>query len=171
MIYLIATLLAVTNAFWLLLTLLTLPGNWLMVTAAALVAWWRWDERMFSPWTLLVILGLALVGELVELLASSVAVKRSGGSRIGSFGALLGAILGAVLGTIMLPIPLLGSLVGACGGACAGAWAGDLAAGRPHRASARSGVAAGAGRLFATVAKFAVGALIWIIITVASFWP
>jgi hypothetical protein len=32
-------------------------------------------------------------------------------------------------------------------------------------------VAAGVGRLLATVLKLAIGAIIWVIVAVAAFWP
>ena len=41
MIYLAATALAIVNIFWLLATLLMLPGNWLMLATGCLAAWWR----------------------------------------------------------------------------------------------------------------------------------
>jgi len=170
-VYLIAILLAGVNAIWLPMTLLMLPGNWLMVLTAALVAWWQWDQQMISPWTILVVVVLALLGELLELLASATAVRRAGGTRLGSITALLGAILGGLVGTLLLPIPLLGSLVGACGGAAAGALLGELASGRTRHQSLRSGMAAGRGALFAIVGKFAIGVLIWGVIAVAAFWP
>jgi len=166
-----AVILVVTNLVWLALTLILLPGNWIMVTMTLLVAWWRWDERMFSPWTLVAIVALAALGEVVEFLSSALGVKRVGGTKWSSLSALAGAIVGAIAGTFLIPIPVLGSLVGACGGACAAAWALETAQGRDAKRAAKSGIAAGAGHLVGTGTKFAIGVVIWLIIAVAAFWP
>jgi len=171
MIYLWASLLIVVNLFWLVLTALTLPGNWMMVATTALVAWWQWDEGMFSPWTLGALVVLAAGAEVLEFVSSAVGVRKAGGTRWGGVGSLLGALAGAVAGTILIPIPVVGSLVGVCLGACAGAWGFEAACGRSQKQSLRAGVGAGVGRLIATVLKLAVGVVIWIVVAVAAFWP
>lgn len=171
MIYLWASLLALVNLVWLALTVLTLPGNWMMVATTALVAWWQWDAGMFSPWTLALIVALAAGAEVLEFVSSAVGVRKAGGTRWGSLGSLLGAIGGAIAGTVLIPIPVVGSLVGVCGGACIGAWALEAAWGRTARQSLKAGVGAGVGRFLATVLKLAVGVVIWVIVAVAAFWP
>ncbi len=171
MICLWASLLVVVNLVWLMLTVLTLPGNWMMVASTVLVAWWQWDARMFSPWTLVLVVALAAGAEVLEFISSAVGVRKAGGSRWGAVGSLAGAILGAIAGTILIPIPVVGSLVGVCGGACVGAWAFEAAGGRTTRQSLKAGTGAGIGRLLATVLKLAVGAVIWVIVAVAAFWP
>ena len=50
MIYVAETALTIVNIFWLVGTLIMLPGNWLMLATACLAAWWGWDAGMFSPW-------------------------------------------------------------------------------------------------------------------------
>jgi len=44
------------NAAWLLVVVFGLPGNWLIVISTCLFAWWRWDEGVFSIYTLIAIL-------------------------------------------------------------------------------------------------------------------
>ena len=171
MIYLWASLLCVVNAGWLSLTLLMLPGNWMMLATTMLAAWWLRGAGMFSPWTLVAIVALALIGELVEFFSSAVGVSKSGGTRWGGTGSLLGAVVGAIGGTLLIPVPLLGSLVGVCVGAAGGALAGELATGRSGSQSAKSATAAGAGRLVGTAVKFIIGVVIWSIIAIAAFWP
>jgi len=174
MTYLLATILTLLNTAWLALTLFGLPGNWLMVLGALLVAWWQSGESaatpMFGGHVLLTVVALALLGELCEFLAAVAGSKVAGGTRRGATGALLGAILGAVAGTLLIPLPVIGSLLGTCGGAAAGAWAFELRGGG-WRLATRSGVGAGVGRLLGTVAKLAVGVAIWLIVTGAAFWP
>ncbi|MFH1747127.1 MAG: DUF456 family protein [Planctomycetota bacterium] len=72
---------------------------------------------------------------------------------------------------MFIPILILGSLIGTCGGAAIGAWGFELYGGRELRASVKSGVGAGLGRLTGTLGKVVIGAIIWILVAVAAFWP
>ena len=47
----------------------------------------------------------------------------------------------------------------------------ELAGGKTMNHSIRIGVGAGAGRFLGTVFKFAIGMAIWLIATMAAFWP
>lgn len=170
MIYVWATILAVVNALWLFLVLLGLPGTWLMVASTAVVAWLYWDQGMFSHWTLAALVGLAVLGEILEFVAGMFGAKSAGGSRGGAFGALLGGLVGAVAGTFVIPVPVFGSLLGACIGAFLGALALEMAGGQEMEPAIRIGMGAGVGRFFGTVAKLGVGVAIWGVATVAAFW-
>jgi hypothetical protein len=68
MIYLWSIMLILVNVFWLMLVLFGLPGNWLIVISTCLFAWWRWEDGVFSIYTLIAIAVLAGLGELFELL-------------------------------------------------------------------------------------------------------
>lgn len=171
MVYVWAASLVAVNTVWLVLTVLTLPGNWLMVVTTALVAWWQWDVGMFSPWTLVAIAALAAGAEVLEFVSSVAGTRKAGGTRWGAVGSLLGAVVGGLVGTALIPIPLIGSLVGVCGGACLGAWALEAAGGRSSRQAMKAGMGAGVGRFVATVLKLAVGVVIWLIVAVAAYWP
>lgn len=170
MTFLWALILLVLNLLWFGLTVIGLPGNWLMVISAVVIDWLVGD-RIFSYWVLIAVLVLAAVGELLEFAAGVVGSRAAGGSRGGAAGALVGGIVGAILATFLIPIPVIGSILGACGGAFLGALGMELRAGRGMMASVRSGVGAGKGRFYGTVAKVAVAAAIWITIAVAAFWP
>jgi uncharacterized protein len=80
-------------------------------------------------------------------------------------------LVGAVAGTILIPVPLIGTIIGSCVGAGAGAWALEAAGRKTPSVGARIVVGAGLGRFFGVVSKLAVGGLIWMIITVAAYWP
>src|SRR5580693_1281730 len=73
------------------MTLLALPGNWLIVGAAALYSWLvPVDDRLGLGWqTVAALAVLAVVGELLELLAASRGVRQAGGSRRSAVMALL----------------------------------------------------------------------------------
>jgi len=171
MLYLWSVILILFNAFWLVLVVFGLPGNWLIVISSCLFAWWRAEDGVFSLYTLLVITALAVLGELVEFFSGLAGAKKAGAGLAGSVGAILGALAGAVLGTFLIPLPLFGTLIGSCIGAGLGAWGMELFGGRRMKESARLAVGAGLGRFLGTTIKVALGGLIWLIIAVAVFWP
>jgi len=177
MIYLWATLLVLLNAVWLALVVIGLPGTWLMVISTALLAWWQWDaetstgDPMFAVWMLVAITALAFLGEILEFFAGVLGSQKAGGTRWGSIGALIGGLVGGIGATFLIPIPVIGSLMGACGGAALGALGLELARGGGITASTKSGVGAGVGRFVGTIAKLAVGGVIWLVVAVAAFWP
>ena len=164
--------LVVVNACGLFLILLGLPGTWLMVGATALLYWWQGDGELLPLWVVLVAAGLALVGELIELVSGAAGTRRAGGTRWGAVGALIGALVGGIAGTILIPVPVVGSLAGLCGGAWLGAVGAEYSlAGRTSEEALRSGQGAAVGRFVGVLAKLAVGVAIWILTGVAVFWP
>lgn len=166
-----SALLIVVNTCWLMLDLLGLPGNWLIVVSTCLVAWWRWEDGVFSIYTLIGLVVLAALGELAEFFAGMFGAKRAGAGWQGSFAALGGAIAGGILGTFLIPMPLVGTLAGACIGAGFGAWWMGLVRGKKMKQSVRYGVGAGIGEFFGITSKIALGLVIWVIVAVAAFCP
>jgi uncharacterized protein YqgC (DUF456 family) len=171
MIYLWISLLALVHAGCLMLNLVALPGNWLMLGVTFLFAWWRMSEGIFSIWTLVAVVALAVLGEALELLTGMAGARAAGSTKRGALGALLGGILGSVAGTILIPIPLLGSLAGASLDAFVGAFTAETSNGRPHSASVRIGVKAGIGTVTGMILKLTIGIVIWLIITIAALVP
>lgn len=160
-------------AFWF-TNLLGLPGNWLIVAAAGLYAWLLpGDSRAALGWPVVgAVAALALVGELIEFIAGAAGVRKAGGSRLSAFLALFGSLVGAIIGVFVgLPIPFVGSLVAAVlfagAGAAAGAALGENLAGRSNDASWKVGQAAFWGRLWGTLAKTLIGAMM-VGVTVAA---
>jgi uncharacterized protein YqgC (DUF456 family) len=171
-------LLALALAAGWLLTLLGLPGNWLIVLAAAAYSVWGPEEARpeMSLWTPLALLGLAVVGEVLEFALGAVAAKRAGGSRRAALGTLAGGLAGAVAGMFVgVPIPIVGPLIAAVLFAALGAMAGALAAQKSHRNLAeaqkawRIGKAAFWGRLGGTAAKIVVATLMVLLSLAALF--
>ena len=108
-------LIAVLLAAWV-LTLLGMPGNWLMVAATAVYAYFMpVDSRAAIGWNVIVIfLALAFLGEILELMAGAVGTAKAGGSKRGAALAMLGSIVGGVVGIIVgVPIPLVGPILAA----------------------------------------------------------
>ncbi|MBL4701020.1 MAG: DUF456 domain-containing protein, partial [Phycisphaeraceae bacterium] len=112
------------------MVLLQLPGTWLMLLCTGVWVWWHWDQQAIGIWTLAILMGLAILGEIVETFASMLTSRNAKSSKRSLILGLLGAICGAILGTSLIPIPLFGTLIGACVGAGMGAMMGDRWAGR-----------------------------------------
>ncbi len=166
-------LIAVLTASWV-LTLLGMPGNWLMVLATALYAWFV-PARSHAAlgWKIVVtLIVLAALGEGVELLAGALGVAKAGGSRRAAVLALLGSIVGAIFGIFIgVPIPLVGPVVAAvlfAGlGAMAGASLGETWAGRDPSTRWRIAKSAFWGRLVGTLGKVLLGAVMVAVVVVA----
>jgi uncharacterized protein YqgC (DUF456 family) len=164
-------LIAVALVCWA-VTWLGLPGNWLMVAAAAADAAFA-PARVAIGWKAIAgLLALAVLGEAFELALGAVQASRAGGTRPAAALALLGSLAGGALGVIIgLPIPLVGpflaALLMAGLGAMAGAILGELAAGRDLWQGLRVGRAAFVGRLLGTLSKVLVGAVMVGLIVVA----
>ena len=153
--------LIVLGLFGLCITIMTLPGLWLMLAAAAgyaLLTHWQF----IGPWTLLVLLVLALAGEVLETASAGKAARRAGGSRRGMWGALIGAILGGLFLTI--PLLFVGTLIGVCIGTFIGAMVGELTGGRELGESAWVGVSAAHGRRVGTLIQLAIGCAMLVVI-------
>jgi uncharacterized protein YqgC (DUF456 family) len=144
----------------------SLPGNWLLLGLTALFAWWAPEAAGRGvSWSVVGILaGLALLGELIEFTAGAAGAAKQGASRrsvlLSLAGGLAGSIAGAVAG---LPIPLIGSIAGAvlggAAGSFAGAYLGESWKQRPHGQGVAVATAAFKGRIWGTLGKFAVGAV------------
>ena len=153
------------------LVLFGLPGNWLIVVSTCLFAWWRWEDGVFSIYTLVAIVTLAVLGELFEFLGGMHGAKRAGASWQGSIAAIAGAVTGAIIGTFLIPILFLGTVLGACIGAGLATWSLELYRGRKMDDSISCAVRAGLGELLGITAKVSVGIIICIIVAIAAFWP
>jgi uncharacterized protein YqgC (DUF456 family) len=171
MLYLLLVLLILLNFVWLMLVIFGMPGNWLIVISTCLFAWWRWEDGLFSIYTLIAIVSLAFLGELFEFLGGMHGAKRAGASWRGSIAAIAGAVAGAIVGTFLIPVLLLGTILGACIGAGLATWSLELSRGRKMDESVRCAVGAGLGELLGITAKFTIGIIICLIVAVAAFWP
>ncbi len=98
------------------LNLVGLFGNWIIlgaVTAAYVLSGFEY----FGWGALIALTAMALVGEVLEMLAAGVGAARFGGGKGSITAALVGCLAGAMLGTTFIFIPILGTLIGACAGA------------------------------------------------------
>ncbi|MBK6898597.1 MAG: DUF456 domain-containing protein [bacterium] len=138
-----------------LLTLLGLSGNFVIVGLALLHAL----ATGFAPLTwpfLLLLLGLALLGEVVEAVVGTLYVARKGATRHGVLGAFAGGLAGAVAGGAVVPV--LGAVAGGFLGSFLGAVAGQYLHERRLEPSLRVGWHAFAGKTLASLFKVALSA-------------
>lgn len=175
--YLWALLLVTCCAIAWLLNLVTLPGNWLIVGVAALFAWLLPldDDRGISWIMVIVLAALAAVGEVIEFAAGAAGAAKQGASRRAIALSMIGAITGSILGLgVGAPVPVVGSLVmaimGGAVGAFAGAYLGEAWKGRDETARTAAGRGAFFGRIWGTVGKFAVGAIMLAVVAWDAFF-
>lgn len=136
-----------------LLTVFRLPGNWLIVATAGLYQWLAVDEG--GGWTVLAILvGLAVFGEVAELLASVVTSQKAGASRQAAWGGLIGGFAGMFL--FSLPLPVIGTLAGAVIGCFAGAMIAEWSVRKKLGQGAKVGLFSAIGFVLGAVFKLAV---------------
>jgi uncharacterized protein YqgC (DUF456 family) len=140
------------------ITMLGLPGLWLMALSLALYGVATgWD--IYVGWQSVAgLFALAMLAELLELLAGARGSKAAGGRKRGIFGAIVGAFIGGIVGTPLMPV--IGTLVGACAGAFVGAAALEFSdKGSQH--ALRVGIGAAKGRFWGTLAKLSVGVVMF----------
>jgi uncharacterized protein YqgC (DUF456 family) len=162
-----------------LLNLVALPGNWLIVGGAALFAWLLpIEEGRGITWAMVIVLAaLATVGEIIEFAAGAAGAAKQGASRRAVALSMVGAIIGSVVGVIAgapIPIPIVGPLVtailGGAAGAFGGAYLGEAWKGRDEQARTAAGRGAFFGRIWGTVGKFAVGAVMLAVVAWDAFF-
>jgi len=158
--YVIAIICLVLMILSLMLIFLGLPGNWVILGIVGLWAFLS-GTGMFGWQFFLLVISLALAGELVEFLAGHFGTKRFGGSSKGSVGGMVGAVVGGILCA-----PLFfgfGALLGALGGGFIGCFVVEKGIGADGKTAARAALGATLGRFGGFVAKLGIGiAIIWL---------
>ena len=140
-----------------------LPGLWLIVLAIIGYGWLT-DFQTMSAWFLLLVIALALAGELIEAWIGFRFAQRYGGSRRAGWGALVGGLIGAIVG---VPLPVLGSVIGGFVGAFVGAAVFEYTRARHAEGAARAGWGAVLGRAAAVGIKMGLGVVIAVMGVVA----
>ncbi len=156
------------NGLGIFLVAMQLPGTWLILVVTSLFAWWRYDSAdvlmtEISMTTLIILLALAIIGEIIETMAGAAGARRAGGSRTGALLAIVGGVIGAIVGTGVIPVPVVGTVIGACVGGGIGAMSGDLMRGRSIREAGAAGKGAAVGKFWGTIGKVGVSGLMWLI--------
>jgi len=152
-----------------LLTVFRLPGTWLMVGAAVLASWWS-DWQRPDIVHVAVLIGLASIGELLEVALSVFTARRAGASRRAAWGGLVGGVLGMVFLSFLIPVPPFGALAGALVGCFGGALVAELTLGRGFSRSARVGAFSAVGFALGAAAKLAIALAMAALLVAAYVW-
>lgn len=135
---------------------LGLPGTFVQVGAAVALALASGGTLLGWGWVGIFV-GLALVGEVIELLSGQWGTRRFGGSRRAGWGALIGGLVGMVVGGI--PIPVIGAIVMSFVGTFVGAVIGEMSA-QGATPDVRVGLGAVIGRAIGVAVKLGIGMVI-----------
>lgn len=173
------------NYVWALLLLLSnslawgsnffnIPGNWLLLMFSVIYKLVLPAETSPSvSWKVLIVLViLAILGEVWEFLAGAYGAAKRGGSRRGAVLAVVGSLVGSIGGAVAgVPVPVVGPLIGALVGGGVGAFVGAYLGERDRSHEERVSIGKGAmvGRFLGTAGKLAFGLIMLIIVTADSF--
>ena len=144
---------------------LGLPGLWVMVIGVIGYGWLTGFATV-GVWTIAVVVGLALLGEVIESWLGFRLARRYGASSRAAWGALLGGLVGAAVG---VPVPVVGSVVGAFVGSFVGAALLEYSHSRRAQMAAGAGWGAVLGRAAAAATKMALGLVIVVVGVFAVF--
>jgi hypothetical protein len=144
-----------TTALWVVAVLLILIGiagvvlpalpGVVFVFGGILLAAWIDDFTRIGVWTVVILGVLAAIAFVIDYVASTVAARRAGASKLGLVGAALGTVLGIFTGFIgLLFMPLVGAAIG------------EYLAQRDALRAGQIGVATWIGLLVGTVLKLAI---------------
>jgi uncharacterized protein len=125
-----------------------LPGLWVIVLGV-LGYGWATEFRSIGVGLIVLAVGLALLGEIVESWLGFRLARRYGGSSRAGWGALVG-----------VPVPLIGSVIGGFVGAFLGAALFEYTRGRQYETAAKAGWGAVLGRAAAAAVKIGLGIVI-----------
>ncbi|WP_310821141.1 DUF456 domain-containing protein [Stratiformator vulcanicus] len=176
---LLALLLIVASCVCWVLNVFMLPGNWMVAGLSGLWVWGMPVEtygRGFGWWAVGVLVGLAVVGEVVEAAAGAAGARKAGSSKRAAALSLVGAGIGSIVGAIFgVPIPVIGPLIaallGGAFGAFAGAYLGEQWKGRDVKGRIDVGTGAFVGKILGTLGRMAIGAVMVGLVAVLVFRP
>jgi len=152
----------------LLLNFFSLPANWMLIGLAAAWEYMGSSASQMSLGFFALLVGLAILGELLEFGLLALKAKKYGSSNSGLFAGLVGAVIGAI---ICAPFLFgFGALLGALAGAWLGCYLMEFMRGGGHEKAMQAAMGALVGRFLGTVCKCAVGAIILTCIA-RAVWP
>ncbi len=143
-------LVVIVQVAGILMLFVSLPGTWVSLASIVLYGVLTGFES-YGLTLILALVVLAVLGEVLEFLASAIGAQRFGASRGGVIGAIVGVFPGVIVGTMLLPV--VGTIVGAFAGAFLGASLWELSQRRTPNEALRAGLGAMLGRTGAVIAK------------------
>ncbi|OGE19753.1 MAG: hypothetical protein A3J42_01315 [Candidatus Dadabacteria bacterium RIFCSPHIGHO2_12_FULL_53_21] len=131
-----------------------LPGTFVILGASVLYGWYGGFSEI-TVRVIIILVVLALAGELIEFLLGILGSKKYESSNRAIVGSIIFGIIGAVMGA---PFFFgIGAVIGAFAGAFAGAILMELSQGKKMDEAIKSGWGAFLGRVAGTISKGAVG--------------
>ncbi len=131
-----------------------LPGTFIILGASVLYGWYGGFSEI-TVRVIIILVVLALAGELIEFLLGILGSKKYESSNRAIVGSIIFGIIGAVMGA---PFFFgIGAVIGAFAGAFAGAILMELLQGKKMDEAIKSGWGAFLGRVAGTISKAAVG--------------
>ena len=131
-----------------------LPGTFIILGASVLYGWYGGFSEI-TVRVIIILVVLALAGELIEFLLGILGSKKYESSNRAIVGSIIFGIIGAVMGA---PFFFgIGAVIGAFAGAFAGAILMELSQGKKMDEAIKSGWGAFLGRVAGTISKGAVG--------------
>ncbi len=158
MTYTLAVVVIALMILALFLLMFGLPGNWVVIALAGI---WElvFDAPSGNPvfgWKILLLMvGLGVLGEILEFWLGNYGAKKYGGSGKGSLGGMIGAFVGAILGAGFLLG--FGALPGALAGAFTGCFIMEKICGKASGPAATAAWGATLGRFGGFVVKLGLG--------------
>ena len=150
------------------------PGNWIMLLIAGIYSWMMPSDSpyAFGLIVIILVLFLAIVGEILEFSTGVIGVKKAGGSKKGMWCSVIGSIVGSFGGIVVgIPVPIIGSLIAALllsgVGAMLGAYFGERWDGKVSDEAWRVGLASFIGRILGSGFKLLCGFMALVLMTVA----
>ncbi len=166
--YMIVSAFMVLLSFVLFLNIFGLPANWIIL---ALVGLWKYVYPDTAPMGItffVILVVLAVVGEILEFVLQVAKAKKYGSSSSGTFAGIIGAIIGAI---VLAPLFFgIGALIGALIGAWIGCFIMEMAKGRPSKEAREAAFGAMVGRFLGTVCKCGIGGVMLAVIG-RYIWP
>ena len=157
--------LALLSVLGVLLTVVRLPGTWLILIAALVYSWhFDWSR---PPWPFLVVLAvLAVVGEIVEFFSSAVTARRVGASGRTALCATVGGVVGMFVFSV--PLPVIGTIIGGLLGCFVGAVIAEVTVRRDPVHGAKVGLFAALGQILGMIGKMMIALVMAVAAVVAA---
>ena len=150
----------------LIIAALGLPGTFVVLAGAVIynLITWSWSV---SLQTLFILLGIALLAELIEFVFGLVGAKVFRMSGWTTFGFIAGLILGAIVG---VPVPILGSVLGMLLGSFLGAFIFSYAEKHDFKKSLKAGIGAFVTGISSIILKLALAVVMVVVFFLALFY-
>ena len=147
----IYSLLSIAGLFF---VFIGLPGNFIILILSTALAWY-YNFEIIKIKILIVLLVLAILGEVLEFALGIIGSKKRKSSNKAIIGSIIFSILGAIL---FAPVFFgFGAIIGAFAGAFTGAFVIEYLNKRNTNAAYQSGIGAFRGRLGGTLVKGVIG--------------